>query len=396
MSLRNGEIIAIPSPIDVHVHLREPGGETQETIRTGTLAALEGGYQAVFDMPNNPAPHQTWSEEKIDGKIETGRNNAFTNIGFYAGADLKDPAIDELPRMHSKSAGLKLYMGFTNGNNDIYTLDNARPVIDPWISYSEESGSTPPILLHAREEIGYETAQYVASQGHPVHWCHIASASEARLAKYLAKDYPGLFTAGVTPHHLTMTERNADFQQGWNGARMQPPLGQEVDADALLRAFNDGDIAILETDHAPHEEAKKLKAEAENPKGESDNPDCTTCFGVSGIEFILPIMISLVQREKITMERLVDSLHYQPAKMLRLNHLMDNSNTRLAIYPRVLSEKDAVGMSRNHPYLGWVAAAEVIEVTIDGTQRFNRPSNYIANSGNARILRAGSRLSEAA
>ena len=390
MSLGTGGTISIPSPIDVHVHLREPGGEDKETIRSGTVAALLGGYQAVFDMPNNPAPHQTWTGAKLDEKIEIAGVDAHTNIGFYAGVNLEDPALEEIPGLIRKSAGLKLYMGHTTGNNVEYDLETARPVIDSWIAASKDYGKTPPILLHAREEIGAETAHYIASHSYPVHWCHLSTESEVRNAKELTSFYPEFYTGGITPHHLTMTERNADYQQGWNGARMQPPLGTETDAGALLRAYNDGDIQILETDHAPHTEADKLKAEAENPAGNTD-VDCTTCFGISGIEFVLPVMISLVRRNKITMERLVDSLYDQPIRMLRLARPRNISQTELAIYPRVLGEDDIVGKSRNHPYLGWIAMAKVVSVTVNARKRLSN-ENVVDDARTARILKAGLRV----
>lgn len=363
MGLSAGERISIPSPIDVHIHLREPGGEDKETIKTGTRAALAGGYQAVFDMPNNPNGHQTWSEEKLDEKIEIGQNTAYTKIGFYSGVDLENPAFDEIPGMIRKSSGLKLYMGHTTGNTSEHDLEAARPAIDAWIVAARDYGLHPPILLHAREEIGEQTAEYVASQSYPVHWCHIASITEVVAAKRLTKKYSEFYTGGVTPHHLTMTDRNADFQQGWNGARMQPPLGAEIDAEALLRAYNDSDIQILETDHAPHTNSDKYRAEAENPEGKTDL-DCTTCFGISGIEFVLPIMVSLVQRNKLTLERLVDSLYDQPARMLRIITHQNNAKTHLEIAPRILGESDIVGTSRNHPYLGWTGWARVLGVEV--------------------------------
>lgn len=366
MRLSAGEIVTIPSPIDVHVHLREPGGTEKETIQTGTYAALRGGYQAVFDMPNNPGRNETWTEERLDQKIHLGEQTAQTNIGFYAGVDLANPSLDQFAGMVRKAAGLKLYMGHTTGNTKEFTLDDARESIDEWINLAHRANIMPPILLHAREGIGLETAQYIARQEYKVHWCHISSETEAQHAAGLTAQYPELYTGGVTPHHLTMTSRNADYQQGWNGARMQPPLGAEVDADALLHAYNQGNIQILETDHAPHTSADKVRAERENPQGHTD-VDCVTCFGVSGIEFVLPVMMSLVQRGKTDLERVVDSLYDQPIKMLGLQRGTGKQNvTKLRIEPFVIGEDDMHGKSRNTPYVGWTGWAKVVEVARDG------------------------------
>lgn len=366
MNLRVGETIQIPSPIDVHMHLREPGGEDKETIESGTRAALAGGYQAVFDMPNNPG-HPTWTEARLDEKKAIADDTAHLDIGFYAGVDLENPAFEEFPGMTRKAAGLKLYMGHTTGNTKEHDLEVARPVIDEWIRVARENGNITPILLHAREKVGSETAEYIAEQEYPVHWCHISTDSEVRQAEQLTRHYSDFYTGGVTPHHLTMTQRNADFQQGWNGARMQPPLGSERDAERLLYAYNSGAIQILETDHAPHTPQDKLEAESDNPTGETD-PSCTTCFGVSGIEFVLPVMTSLVRHRLTTMDRVVDSLYDQPIKMLGLNRLRKigsmvvNKKTELLIQPYTIGEEDIAGMSRNTPYIGWTAGARVINV----------------------------------
>ncbi len=358
MSLEVGETIFIHSPIDVHTHLREPGGEDKETIASGTEAALAGGYQAVFDMPNNPGGNQTWTEDRLDEKYRIGNRSSNTRIGFYAGVDLDNPAIDEFPGMVLKAAGLKIYMGHTTGNVKEHDLEVARPAIDAWMDAVGELPGNPPILLHAREGVGEETARYVASREYPVHWCHVSTGSEVTSVRALSKDFPDNFTAGVTPHHLTMTQRDADLKYGWNGARMMPPLGSEVDGESLIDAFNEGVIHILETDHAPHTAEDKLNAEINNPEGR-DEPDCTTCFGISGIEFVLPVMMSLVKRGVITLERLEDSLYYQPARMLQLDTSQDNSLTGLRIGPRTLTEDDVVGKSRNNPYVGWTGWAKV-------------------------------------
>jgi dihydroorotase len=357
--------IIIPSPIDVHAHLRQSNHTkpASETIRSGTAAALAGGYQAVFDMPNSPnAP--TWTAERLRDKIAVASTETATDVGFDAGVDLDNPAFDEFPTMIAAgAAGLKIYMGLTTGNTKEQDLDVARPAIDAWMAAAKKAKRRCPILLHARENTGAETAEYIASQNHAVHWCHISTASETKMAKKLISKFGQFFTAGVTPHHLTMTWRNSDFQQGWN-ARMQPPLGDETDTSALLDAYRRGVIQILETDHAPHIMDNKLAAERDNPTGVLD-PNHTTCFGVSGIEFVVPIMLGLVARGLVDQARLVDSLYDQPLAMLGLSKDQFSAQTVLETGPYVIGEKDFVGQSRNTPYIGWMAGARVVEVKRD-------------------------------
>ncbi len=396
MSFRPGDVVKIPSPIEVHAHLREPGGTHKETIASGTSAALAGGYQAVFDMPNNPSGMQTWTEDRLDHKYEAGINTANTHIGFYAGVDLDNPNIDEIPKMIGKAAGLKLYFGHTTGTNKEFVLDHARETIDAWIASGRTLSKTnsiknprPPILLHAKEGVGEEVAEYVATQGWPVHWCHVSTESEVEMVKNLNKSFYENFTAGVTPHHLTMTNRDADLKYGWVGGRLMPPLGKEVDGDALLNGFNKAHLQILESDHAPHTLEEKLNAERENPEGH-DGVDCTTCFGISGIEFVLPVMMSLVQRRKIEMDRLVDSLYYKPAKMLGLYILNNRTETVLEIRPRVIHESERAGMSSNNPYVGWLAWAKVQYVDFGGVAR-NRNMAYPPDF-TPKILKPGSQI----
>lgn len=378
MSIEAGSTITIPSPIDVHAHLREPGGEDKETIYTGTTAALHGGYQAVFDMPNNPG-RPTVTEERVQEKEEIAANSANTNIGFYAGVNLLDPDLDALRRMHGRVAGIKFYMGHTTGNTTEVDLEVARPVIDFWSELNVKEGATSPILLHAREEVGAESAEYIAKEkAQKVHWCHLSTADEAIYLANLRKDYPELVFGGVTPHHLTMTSRDADFKYGWNGARMMPPLAEEADAEALLRFYNRGDINILETDHAPHTEDDKIRAETQNPQGH-DGVEDATCFGVSGIEFVLPVMMSLVARRKIELERLIDSLHAQPAKLLGLIATEGYSETTLSINPYVLEEEHIKGSSLNTPYVNWTAWAKVIEVVVGNRTRMKNGRIYRSN-----------------
>ncbi|MCL2451971.1 amidohydrolase family protein [Candidatus Saccharibacteria bacterium] len=365
--IKPGSKITIPSPIDVHAHLREPGGEAQETIESGTRAALVGGYQAVFDMPNNPNGQQTWSAERLEDKIARAKKTAQTDIGFYAGVDLENPALEEFPAMAEKAVGLKLYMGPTTGNAKVHDLDIARPAIDAWIAACRDLENPRPIMLHVREELGAETVRYIAGQGFPVHWCHISTASEIAMARQLRAKYGDNFTCGATLHHLTMTARNADYQQGWNGARMQPPLGDEKDAAILLAALNDGTVQMLETDHAPHTLANKLKAETENPRGLLD-ADQTTCYGVGGLEFVLPVMTALVQRDLISLERLVDALYDQPIKLLRLDRSKLTGETVLEFRPYVIGRDDLFSKSSNVPYIGWTAGARVISVKRGGKE----------------------------
>ena len=350
----------INSPVDPHAHLREPGTNKSETIASGTLAARKGGYQAVFDMWNNPG-HFTVSEERIDEKQEIARRTSNVDIGFYAGIDLSNPDIDQIPRMIGRAAGLKLLMGKTTGSDRIYTLEDAKPAIDLWIDEARERGLHAPILLHAEGGIGEQTVGYIVRKDHHAHWCHLSSAKEAKAAGKFTKYYMQYFTSEATPHHLTMTDINAE-QLGWLGGRMMPSLKKEADLEAVRYAFNRGDIQAVGTDHAPHPIEEKMRAERENPHGHTGD-GCVTCFGVSGIEFALPILMRQVKLGHIAMDRLEDAMYAQPLRMLGIPQSQMRAKTTLEFEDWRIGEKDIVGGSENTPYIGRMAAAKVVSMT---------------------------------
>ena len=354
------EIISLHSPIDVHAHLREPGTNNSETIASGTKAAQAGGYQAVFDMPNNPG-RPTHTIDRLAEKMGIAARTSYVDIGFYAGIDLANPDVDNLPRMIGRAAGLKLYMGKTTGNQHVHTLEDARESIDTWIENADAQGLHAPILVHAEGDIGAETIDYIASRGHHAHWCHLSSTEEAYHAHKLTRQYPEHFTAEVTPHHLTMTDINAE-QLGWPGGRMMPSLKNEVDRDALQWAFAHGDIAIVGTDHAPHSMEQKINAENHNPHGHTDD-GCVTCFGVSGLEFALPILMRQVMLGRFTLERLEDALYTQPLRMLGINESNMPAITTLEIGARRIEKDELVGGSENTPYINMIAGAKVLGMT---------------------------------
>jgi dihydroorotase len=393
MAIAPGERTKIPSPVEVHIHLREPGGEESETIASGTHAAHNGGYQAVFDMPNNPGGNETYTEARALQKIDIAYRSAYTDAGFFSGVDFENPDFDAIPELVRTTVGPKYYMGFTTQNAKERTLDDVREYTDAYIEEALEHGYWSPVSLHARGEAGYETARYILEQGNPVRWCHIASTEEVRYVERLQTAFPGLFWAEVTPHHLTMTDRDADMKYGWNGGRMQPPLGGEADADALLDAYNKGVIAILATDHAPHPAKNKRAAERDNPTGINDT-EHTTCYGVSGIEFVLPVMTALVARGKTTMDRVVDSLHTQPLDMLGFpeNHAARRAETSLEFGPYVIGEADRSGASANTPYINWTAWAKVLSVKKRGREYPVKPLDSPPDPAGQAVVYRGNHL----
>lgn len=374
MAFSRGEIVEIPAAIDVHSHFRQPGGEHKETIETGTSAALAGGYVLTADMPNNPGTaedpkaNQTLTASKVLEKEEIAKRNAQTDLVIIGGHDFDNPRVDEYSAMVPLVRVTKGYFGHTTGNTKETTIEdpNVWEAYSTWDIEAKRLGYRTTHMLHAQEEVGYLAARRLMQELEaPVHWCHVSTSKEVNYAEKLDKSFPDLFTYGITPHHLLMTGRNATYLNGWM-ARMVPALGTGIDQDKLIWALAEGK-AIVETDHAPHTTEEKMNAEAENPHGHT-GVDCTTCFGVSGIELALPMLTRLVQQDKISMERFVDATHSGPLRVLGLNGntRYETAKTTLEFEPWQITQDALRGRSSNTPYLGGVASARVVGVHVNG------------------------------
>ncbi len=304
---KSPEVITTPAFVDMHVHLREPGTNKAETIQSGTRAALLGGYALVADMPNNPG-RPTWTDEAIFEKHQIAKKDSFIPIGFYAGWQ---PESEEMVTnlLALSSLGLKLYGAPTTGNDKDYEAADFRIAVYKWHKFAPGK----PILFHSGENNLRDMIGLVAKEfKHPLHICHINDPEQVDVIQK-AKSSGLQVTSGVTPHHLIKTSHDTQTE-GWF-ARMQPPLAHQPDTEKLVYLLSQGKIDVIETDHAPHSEDAKWKAEEENPDGIHDK-EHTTCFGVPGIEFAVPLMFYQAKRRTITMERIVDAMSVRPAAIL--------------------------------------------------------------------------------
>lgn len=313
-------IIRLPGLIDVHVHLREPGATHKEDFYTGSRAAIKGGFTCILDMPNNPMP--TVSMERLEEKIELSRK-AICDIGFHYGTDGKNIDTFEQAWQNSRVFGLKIYCNHTTGQmliEDNYLLEE---IFKNW-------NSDKPILLHA-EGIQLALAIGLARiYNRRLHVCHISQESEVDWVRQAKKE--GLkVTAGVTPHHLFLIDK--DVKKLGPYAVMKPPLGADYDRDALWRGLQDGSIDLIETDHAPHTVEEKEKTPPP--------------FGVPGLETCLPLIVTAVKAGKLRGEDIVRILHDNPKKIF---NIPDQHDTYIEVN---LDEKQVVGGSGYESKCGW-------------------------------------------
>lgn len=314
--------LVLPGFIDVHIHLREPGGEHKETIITGTKAAARGGYTTVCAMPNtNPVPDSKEALKTISDKIKTDavvrvlpyaaitkglKGEERTNIkdlselGAFAFTDdgVGIQTADQMLRaMKEAAASGKAIVAHCEDNSIVY----GGVVHDGEVSERLNLPGIPSIsesVQIARDVLLAEKA------GCHYHVCHVSTKESVRVIRDAKKAGINV-TAEVTPHHLLMTEE--DISENDANYKMNPPLRSKEDQQVLLDGLLDGTIDFIATDHAPH-------AVEEKAQGFLDAP-----FGIVGLETAFPLLYTnLVITGKISLHRLVEWMTYKPAEVFNL------------------------------------------------------------------------------
>lgn len=349
------QTITLPGLIDPHVHLRDPGQTHKEDFYTGTSAALAGGYTTVVDMPNNSEPITT--KERLETKIASAQSKAVSDIGFHFGT-LGDN-FDQFEQVIDQVVGLKVYMNITTGG---YKID-AEKLIEIYKAWPAQK----PILLHAEDDVSdivFKTLKEVPTK---THICHVSSQAELEFV-IKAKEAGFPISCGVTPHHLFLTNKDAD-RLGPYG-HMKPYLKPQKDVDFLWNHMDA--IDIIESDHAPHTKAEK----------DSNNPP----FGVPGLETTLPLMLTAEQNGKISREKLLSLLHEKPKQLFTIP---TDETTRITVdlgeYTLENSTlKTKAGWS---PFVGKQVIGRVTQVFIRDELVFEN-GQVLASPGSGRIIPA--------
>ena len=299
--------LILPGAIDAHVHMRDPGMTSKEDFGTGTLAAACGGVTTVLDMPNTNPP--TVMAEDIVNKSENAASKAWVDFGLFAGIDARhDPT-----KMNARAVGYKLFMGSSTGSllvtkdADIASALGRISATGKVVSvHAEDDGlivRAPEKELHDhnRNRPPFAEASAISrlSGLHGsarINVCHVTSR-EAMAA--LAGTG---FTREVTVHHMLLDE---SMPLGGRG-KVNPPLRSKDDRLAVLDAFVQGKFDMLASDHAPHGQDEK--------SGDFD----AAPSGVPGVETSVPIMLAMVKRGQVPLERLVSAACQRPAELFGL------------------------------------------------------------------------------
>jgi dihydroorotase len=372
--------IVAPGLIDLHVHFREPGDEEEETIASGSAAAVAGGFTSVVCMPNTtPAIDEATSVEYVH---RMGRQARKTFI-YVMGAITRERAGKELAEMGLMSqAGA---IGFTDDGSGVqdtavmlramkYASMFGRVVAQHCEDHSLAKNGVmnagykatvlglPGMDPLAEELMLWRDIQLVKKTGVRYHAQHISTAGSVNIIRQ-AKDEGLPVTCEVTPHHLLLTEEAViDYDTNY---KVNPPLRTQKDIDSLKQAIHDGIVDALATDHAPHLQSEK------------ELEFLTAPCGIASLECALPLYVkALLETGLIDWSTMLGMLTWQPAKVLNVEKGKLGVGGRADITiidPAAEWTIDAqkfVSKSRNCPYHGWKVKGKVLYTLVAGEVRF--------------------------
>ncbi len=312
-------LVAAPGFIDVHVHLREPGGEHKETIETGTKAAAKGGYTTICAMPNtNPVPSDVASLQVVQDKI---KQDAVVKVYPYASITngLKGEALVDFDALTQAGA-----FQFTDDGVGVQTAG------DMYEAMKQAAKNNKAIVAHCEDNsLIYggcvhdgDVASRLGVSGIPsiceatqiardvllaekanchYHVCHVSTKESVRVIRD-AKRAGIHVTAEVSPHHLILTED--DIKARDTNFKMNPPLRAKEDRAALLEGLLDGTIDFIATDHAPHHADEK------------NQPIETAPFGIVGLETAFSLLYThFIKTGVMTLADLIDYLAVKPGEV---------------------------------------------------------------------------------
>ena len=312
----NGDLIAIPSFCDVHVHFREPGFFYKETIETGSRSAARGGYTAVCTMPNlSPVPD---SREHLGEQLDLIRRDACIAVYPYGAitvgeqgetlADLDGMAdnavafsddgrgVQNDAMMRAAMQKAKSLGKIIAAHCEVNSLLHGGYIHDG--EYAKAHGHRGICSASEYEQIARDLA-LVREIGVKYHVCHISTKESVELIRR-AKAEGVDVTCETAPHYLILDDSNLKEDGRF---KMNPPLRSAEDKQALIEGLCDGTIDMIATDHAPHSAEEKGKGLA------------GSAFGVVGLETAFPAMFTyLVKTGVITLEKLVEVMALNPRR----------------------------------------------------------------------------------
>jgi dihydroorotase len=367
--------IILPGLIDMHTHLREPGKENVETILSGSIAAVNGGFTSICCMPNtNPDIDDASTLNFVLGKAKKARCNVYPIAAITKAR--KGETLSEMAELASLGA-----VGFSDDGKGVQDSFLMRRAMEyslmlnvPIISHCEDEslssggsmneGYTSTILglvgiPKESEEIMVARDLTLAElTGARLHICHISTKRSVELVRE-AKKRGVRVTCEVTPHHFTLTEEVVKSFD--TNTKVNPPLRTKEDIKAIEKGLKDGTIDVIASDHAPHLSTEK-ELEYENAP-----------FGMIGLQTVFPLVIKqLVERKVLTLSEAVAKMTVNPAKVLSLKkgQIKVGEDADITIFdPKKewqFKAEDIKSLSKNSPFIGWEFKGKIALVIVDG------------------------------
>lgn len=362
--------------IDIHTHLREPGYEHKETIATGTLSALYGGYGTIVAMANTlPCMDSIDIIEDFQKRVD---QDAYVNTYTYS-AITKDLKGNELVDMESNLQS-DIVLGFSDDGKGVQSdammasaMKQASELDSIIVAHCEDENELHGGCVHdgkyAKQHnlIGINSdsefkqvardLELVRQYHNRYHVCHISTKETVKLLRQASQE--DLCVSGeVSPHHLILTEDN--IQDCHPNYKMNPPLRSKEDHQALVQGLNDGTIRVIATDHAPH------------ARDEKNQPIQNAPFGIIGIQHAFPLLYTyLVKKDIVSLNTILDALTVGPAQVLHLNcEVEEGSLANLCVFDLnqefEIKEEDIRSKSINTPFLGVKCYGRIYANIING------------------------------
>jgi len=394
-------MLVLPGLVDVHVHLRDEGKAYEEDFFTGTAAAAAGGITTVLDMPNNDPV--TMSTETLRNRMRIAENRSIVNVGFYSEFPRNLGEVTDI--VAQGAVGFKLFMARQVGGLKI-DYDEAlkeafRKVGElgvPVAVHAEDKtlltanidrlrranrhDATAFLKAHSKrvELKAIERLLEVSAQtGVRLHFCHITT-EEGLNAVVKAKKSGRNVTCEVTPHHLLLS--SADYQHYGLMLTIIPPLRGESTIEALWKGVADGWVDVIGSDHAPHVLNEKSASSVWDVK-----------VGVPGLETILPLMLTMVRKNRISLAYVVQLLSEKPAEIFNLRSrggLVQGRKADLTVVD--FKRKFRIDASKFHskakysPFDSWEVQGRAVKTFVKGLLVMDE-QEIVAKAGRGKVIR---------
>lgn len=394
-------LLVLPGLIDVHVHLRDEGKAYKEDFYSGTAAAAAGGITTVFDMPNNNPV--TMSVEALKNRMEKAEKKILVNVGFYSEFPKKNSEIEKI--IAEGAVAFKLFMAEQVGGLNI---DDDGALLK---AFGIAARMKVPIAVHAEDKSSLKEAENklkrancndidaflkahsanaeakavkrilsIAKQiGARIHFCHVST--EDGLSIIVDEKKKGMpITCEATPHHLLIS--SDELKRIGTLALTMPPVREKHHLAVLWKGIKNGWIAIIASDHAPHALDEKKANSIWDVK-----------VGVPGLETTLPLMLTEVNRGRLSIAEVVSLMAEKPAEIFNLTnkgYLKEGYGADLTVID--LNKKYRIDASKFHskakysPFDKWTVEGKPVKTFVNG-QLVMEDEEIVAKPGSGQIIR---------